>query len=107
MKRNSPSMDAIVAPYLEIEGVIAAALVSSDGLRVASAGGDELDLEALAAYAASVMSSAVGLADELETDLPSSLALDFPERHLILAPVSEDLFLLLASDRGGILTGLP
>ena len=98
-------MEAIVEPYLEIEGVVAAALVSTDGLRVAAAGGAGLDIEALAAYAASIMSSAVGLAQELETDLPSSLALDFPGRHLILAPVNEDLFLLLASEGDRILAG--
>lgn len=105
VKSDPRPMDAIVAPYLEIDGVVAAALVSTEGLGVASAGGEDLDLEALAAYAASFMASAVDLAGELGTGLPSSLALDFPGRHLILAPVNEDLFLLLACERGGILAG--
>ncbi|MHB8858484.1 MAG: roadblock/LC7 domain-containing protein [Thermoleophilia bacterium] len=88
-------MEQIVAPYLEVEGVAAAALVSRDGLLVASAGGADLGLDALAAYSASIMSSAMGLSQELGTDPPSSLALEFPVRKLTLALLTDELLLML------------
>ncbi len=88
-------MENIIAPYLEMEGVAAAALVSTDGLLVASAGGTALGLEALAAYSASIMSSAKGLSEELETEPPRSLALDFPGRTLTLALLNDELLLML------------
>lgn len=91
----APVMADILVPYLEIDGVITAALVSADGLLVSAAGDHELNLEALAAYAAAAMSSATRLADELDVDPPKSIVLDLTGRDLVLAPVSTDIFLLL------------
>lgn len=95
-------MNDIVAPYLEIEGITAAALVSAQGLLVASAGAIDLNLEALAAYVATIMSSATSLANELDAGLLKSVSLELPERVLFLARVSDDLFLVLIGDDAGV-----
>lgn len=87
-------MEAIVTPYLDIEGVTAAALVSNDGLLVAAAG-DRVDLEAAAAIAATTLASADGLAGELAGVRPRLVSLDLDGLGLVLAPLTGELFLLL------------
>ncbi|MBK5225559.1 MAG: roadblock/LC7 domain-containing protein [Thermoleophilia bacterium] len=96
-------MNDIVAPYLEIEGIAAAAMVSAQGFLVASAGTIDLNLEALAAYVATIMSSATSLANELDAGLLKSVSRELPGRVLSLARVSDDLFLVLVGDDAGVL----
>ena len=93
-----------MAPYLDIDGVAAAALVATDGLLVVSTGATGLDLEALAAYGASALESARGLATELDLGLPRNITIDLSGRGLLLAPVAEGIFLMLISEPG---CGLP
>jgi len=93
-------MNDIVVPYLQIDGVITAALVSAEGLPVAAAGSTEVSVEVLAAYAGAAMSAAVELAGELEMQTPRILTLDFSGRALILAPVTNEIFLLLIREGG-------
>lgn len=97
-------MNDIVAPYLEIEGIAAAALVSAQGLLVASAGAFDFNLEGLAAYVATIMASAKSLSDELDAGSLKSVSLELPERVLFLTRVSDDLFLALTGDKTGVLT---
>ena len=96
-------MNDIVAPYLEVEGIRAAALVSAQGLLVASVGAIDLNLEALAAYVATIMSSATSLANELNAGSLKSVSLKLPECVLFLALVSDDLSLVLVGDDAGVL----
>ena len=58
MDHDYKSLAGFLSPYLEIEGIEAAALVSSEGLLVAAAGGGGLDLEARASYAPPRLASA-------------------------------------------------
>ena len=86
----------ILAPYLEIEGIVSAALVSHEGLLVTSRGADDLNLEALAAYIASVMASAHRLASELTAGRPKSSHLELiAARPGSMTPLGPDVFLLL------------
>lgn len=87
--------DADLESYLGIEGISAAALASADGLVVAAAGDRELDLEALAVHGAAAMSSAKGLARDAGVKAPRFITLDLVERAVILAPLSDELFLIL------------
>lgn len=91
--------DADLESYLGIEGVTAAALASADGLVVAAAGNRKLDLEALAVHGASVLSSARGLARDAGINTPRFIALDLIERAVILAPLNNELFLILTGSR--------
>lgn len=87
------ALDNVLTPYMDIDGIAAAALVSADGLLVASAG-DNSNLEAIAAHSASAMSSAASLAAELGADLPR-MTLELPDQALVFAPLTVDLFLVL------------
>ena len=93
--KNNQALQGILTPYLEFEGIDAAMLVSTDGLLIASAGNQEYNREALAAYSAAAFSAAVGLAEELDTDLSGSVVLELRGIHMTLAPLTTDLFLLL------------
>lgn len=93
----SRALDNVLTPYMDIEGIAAAALVSADGLLVASTG-DNSNLEAIAAHTASAMSSAASLARELDTDLPR-MTLELPGQALVFAPLTVDLFLVLVGNQ--------
>jgi predicted regulator of Ras-like GTPase activity (Roadblock/LC7/MglB family) len=96
----SDALESIIAPYLDIDEVSVAALVSNDGLLIAVAGTAGLDLEAAAALAASTLASAAGLAGELAAGGPRLVALDLDGLGLVLAPLSGEMFLLLGGTPG-------
>lgn len=89
------NLEAIISPYLEIDGVDLAALVSSDGLLVAAVGNVDLNREAIAAYVATTISAADELSTQLDSGRRRLVTLDLPDRGLIIAPVSTDLMLVL------------
>ena len=91
------ALDNVLAPYMDIDGIAAAALVSADGLLVASAG-DNTNLEAIAAHTASAMSSAAELGAELGASLPR-MTLELPDQTLVFAPLTGDLFLVLVGNQ--------
>jgi predicted regulator of Ras-like GTPase activity (Roadblock/LC7/MglB family) len=88
------SLEQVLTPYLEISGVNTAALVSSDGLPVASAGGAGVNLEALAVRAAILAAATAELSSELG-GRPRILALDNDGMGVILAPLTSDLLLVI------------
>ncbi len=91
------SLAEIITPYLDIESVTAAALVSWDGLLVVSAGSG-IDMEALAAHSASALAATGALAAELGGP-PRILSLETGSHGLILAPLTQEVFLALAGNR--------
>ncbi len=92
------SFEHILSPYLEIDGIIAAALVSREGFPVAKAGGPELDFTALSAYCASTLASATKLAVELGRKKAGNIYVKMDGRELVLAPLTSDLILLIVGD---------
>ena len=58
-------------------------------------------MEALAVYGAAALSTAADLANVFDSSVPQSITLELDGRFLILAPLSEKLFLLLAGRRHG------
>lgn len=98
----APTLDGVLAPYMDIEGVSSVALVSADGLLVASAG-DNSNLEVIAAHTASAMSSAASLAGELGAGLPRVMTLELPGQALLFAHLTSDLFLVLSGNRNLLL----
>jgi predicted regulator of Ras-like GTPase activity (Roadblock/LC7/MglB family) len=97
--KNNQALQGILTPYLEFDGIDTAMLVSTDGLLIASAGNQEYNREALAAYSAAAFSAAVGLAEELDTDLSGGVILELRGIRLTLASLTADLFLLLLGSR--------
>lgn len=95
-ERGVPAFDKTLTPYLEIEGIEASALVSTDGLLVAWTGERRrMDPEVIAANAASALSLLSALAGKLGARLPGAVSLGLPGRDLILASLTEDLLLVL------------
>ncbi|MHB0914732.1 MAG: roadblock/LC7 domain-containing protein [Thermoleophilia bacterium] len=88
-------LEATILPYLEIGGVDNAALVSSDGLLVASVGDGSLEMEAIAAYVATTISAAGELSSQLESAERRIVSLDLPDHGMIIAPVTDDILLVL------------
>ncbi len=88
-------MESLVAPYLDLEGVEAAALVSTDGFTVAAAGSG-IDFDALGAHAAALLATARELAAEMEQQPPKALSIDLGRRGLVVAPIDNEVFLVLA-----------
>lgn len=89
------NLEEIIRPYLEIAGVATAALVANDGLLVAFAGEDNLDLEAVAAYAATTISAAGELSSQVDSGQRRIVTLDLPDHGVIIAPVTDDILLVL------------
>ena len=98
---RATSLERLLVPYLEIEGVDAALLVSTDGLLVSRAGGAGRDLDALAARTAALVASAGDLSEELGNRI-RLLALDNDGEAVILAPLTAELQLMIMGD-GSIL----
>lgn len=88
-------LEATIAPYLELSGVDNAALVSNDGLLVASVGANGLDMEAIAAYVATTISAAGELSSQLESAKRRIVWLDLPDHGMVIAPVTDDILLVL------------
>lgn len=105
-ERAIPSLKNTLMPYLEIEGMEAAALVSTDGLLVAWAGErGKLDPESMAANAALALFSLNNLAAVLGHGISGAVNLGLSGRDLLLAPVTGDLLLVLIG-RDDIIKGL-
>lgn len=93
-------MKELIEPYLELNGVDAAAMVSQEGLLVASTGNSSpKDFEALAAHAASILSLAGELALEMGQRAPNTVSVDLGDRGMILAPLNREMFLILTGNR--------
>lgn len=97
------SLQSAIAPYLAIDGIEAAGLFTADGLLVVWGGDRRLDPEAIAAHAASALSSLKALADELDSVFPQVINLGLPGRDLILAPLTGELSLALIGREDAVL----
>lgn len=97
------TLEETLYPYLEIEGILTAALVSTEGLLIATAGDATLDLDAIAAYAATTEYAAGELSSQLDSGSRKTVSLDLPDVGLIIAPITGDLLLVLIGDKQNIL----
>lgn len=89
------SFEAIIEPWLDLPGVTAAVLASTDGLLIAAAGRHGRETEALAADCASVLAAAGGLFSEAGQARPRLIAIETAGRGVILAPLGRELFLII------------
>jgi predicted regulator of Ras-like GTPase activity (Roadblock/LC7/MglB family) len=96
--RIDSSFASILQPYLELKGVKAAALISSEGLPVAETGTGGYDFKALGAYAAAILANASDLAGELGGDGIRAASINLYSLGLVLLPLNSELLLVLAGD---------
>lgn len=89
----------IVSSYLELDAVLASALITWDGLVIASAGDSVCDFESLGALAAPLLNKAGELAAEFGEPGPRIMSLGLPDQGVIMAPLNNDMFLILVGDK--------
>lgn len=78
-------------------GLLSAALVGLDGLLIAGAATEGVDLDALAAVAAPGLLMMGDLASELGEGLAQVTTMEYPNHTVLLAPVNDDtLFIAIA-----------
>ncbi len=94
------SFEDITEPYLELEGVEGVALISTDGLLVSEAGTSGCDFEVVGAHAAASLTLIKELAEAMGSPAPKVVSLNLGSRGLILAPLTGELFLIIAGDAG-------
>lgn len=94
------AFEAIVEPYLALEGVTGALLASADGLIIAVTGTTARDAEALAANCATVLAAAGNIANEAGARQPRLVTVELDGRGLILAPLGRELFLIITGNSG-------
>lgn len=102
---DANALDGMIRPYLEVDGVHSAALISVDGLLVARVGHAETDFELVAARAASLVAEAHDLAAVSGPAPLKLLSLHTAGGGLVIAPLTDDLLILLIGDKGIVAGG--
>lgn len=95
-------LDGVLQSLANAEGVRAVVVASRDGLVIHGArNGDQDDLDALAAIAASVVSNLQALGNDVgRRGLQQAIA-EYGDGTVVLQPVSEDASLVVLSDGSG------
>ena len=99
----------MISGYLDIEGVLAAVLVSDQGLVVNSATCGPIDLDTISALVVDTVASAQRVGSETAVGKVETMALEFEKLSLLLAPFGTELMLALVGKPGtfGLSAGLP
>jgi predicted regulator of Ras-like GTPase activity (Roadblock/LC7/MglB family) len=95
---------AVLMDLTKIEGVVAAALISKDGLvmDMVNAGGTPIDAESLAALVTTLHNTGVRLGQELNLGEVNNVILEYENYYIIVEDVGEALTALVA-DRKAVL----
>jgi len=86
--------------YRHDPGIQAALFVSRDGLLIASAADDGIDVEAIAAHVAGVVLAGDRLADELGQTAARYFTLELDRLNVVAAPFEDDVLLVLIGRPG-------
>lgn len=90
----------IIRDYLDIEGVLAAVLVSDQGLVVNGATRDAIDLETISALVVDTVASAQRVGIEAAVGKIDMMTLEFERLSILLAPFDSELMLALVARPG-------
>ena len=90
----------IIREYLDIEGVLAAVLVSDQGLVVNGATRDAIDLDTISALVVDTVASAQRVGLEAGVGKIDTMTLEFERLSLLLAPFDNELMLALVAEPG-------
>ncbi|MBU2603277.1 MAG: roadblock/LC7 domain-containing protein [Actinobacteria bacterium] len=99
----------LMRSYLEIDGVLAAILVSDQGLVVNGAQSGQIDIDTISALVVDTLTSAQRFGVEAGVGRVDTLTVEFEELSVLLAPFDHDLMLALVGTPGAFLRngGLP
>lgn len=90
----------IISGYLEIRGVMAAILVSDQGLVVSGAMSDPFDVDTISALVVETVASARRVGAEAAVGKIETMVLEFEKLSLLLAPFDNELMLALVGKPG-------
>lgn len=90
----------IIRGYLEIDGVLAAVLVSDQGLVVNAAMRDPFDIDTISALVVDTVASARLVGAEAAVGKIETMTLEFEKLSLLLAPFDNELMLALVGKPG-------
>jgi len=90
----------LVRSYLDIDGVLAAVLVSDQGLVVNGAMNDAVDVDTISALIAETVASAQRVGVESAVGRMETMILEFEKLSLLLAPFDHELMLALVGRPG-------
>jgi predicted regulator of Ras-like GTPase activity (Roadblock/LC7/MglB family) len=95
MTDQADTLARTLASYRETPGMVAALLVSHDGLVIAADAAPDFDIDAFAAQAGGMISYVAGLGGELGEHTTKYIAVEFETVTMVLAPFGEELLLAL------------
>lgn len=95
MSDQADTLAAVLAPYRETPGIIAALLISHDGFIVAANAEEGFHADAVAAQAAGAIDMGARLAGELGQAAAKYISVEFDDMNVVLAPFGDELMLAL------------
>ena len=97
----------VLSDLIRVPGISGAYLVSSEGFVVekASAGGQNIDDDALAAMVVAVFGSTTQLGETLQVGRPEITTVEFPGHYILLYSLRGDHLLVVLADRSKAVLG--
>ncbi len=93
-------IDELISSYLDIKGVVAAVLVSDQGLVINGAKNGPIDVDTISALVVDTVTSAQRFGVEAAVGKVDTLTMEFEKLSLFLAPFDEELMLALVGEPG-------
>lgn len=93
-------IDELISSYLDIEGVVAAVLVSEQGLVINGAKNGPIDVDTISALVVDTVTSAQRFGVEAAVGKVDTLTMEFEKLSLFLAPFDHELMLALVGVPG-------
>lgn len=99
MTAGDPIYD-LMCSYLDIPGMLAAILVSDQGLVVNCAKSQDIDIDSISALVMDSVSAAQRFGQEMNVGRIDTMTLEFESMTLLLAPFEHDVMLALVAVPG-------
>ena len=93
-------IDELMCSYLDISGMLAAILVSNDGLVINCAMTQETEIETISALVIDVVTSAQRFGVETSAGRLDTMTIEFEGLSLLLAPFEQDVMMALVAIPG-------
>lgn len=90
----------LMRSYLDISGVLAAILVSDQGLVINSANSSEVDIDTISALVIDTVSAAQRFGQEAGVGRLDTMTIEFEKLNLLLAPFEQEVMLALVGRPG-------
>jgi len=96
---------AMMSAYLDLPGIMAAILVSDQGLVINSARKEDVDTDTVSALVVDIVAAAQRFGRESRSGILDTLTIEFEGLNLLLAPFGTDCMLALVGHPGAFSSG--